>query len=172
MDENRVAQDEARRVAQHASVKSQIEGNVNAEIKGQARTATPEQSAGVGVVAEEFRRLALAETLASEHDVARSRGAARTSQFVDYAFYLIYTLLGIRLVLALIAARSSSGFVRFINGITYPLYIPFRGIVASPSTAEGFTLALPVAIAIGVYLLLHAGVNGVLRLMANRKTTI
>lgn len=172
MDENRVAQDEARRVAQHASVKSQIEGNVNAEIKGQARVATPEQSAGVGVVAEEFRRLALAETLASERDVTRSRSAARTSQFVDYAFYLLYTLLGIRLVLALIAARSSSGFVQFINGVTYPFYLPFRGIVASPSTAEGFTLALPVAIAIGVYLLLHVGVNGVLRLMANRKTTI
>ena len=172
MDEDKVAVDEARRAAQHASVKTQIEGNVNAEIKGQARTATPEQSDRVGQVAAEFRGRALDETLASEHDVARSRNAARTSQFVDYAFYLIYTLLAIRLVLALIAARSTSGFVQFINGVTYPLYVPFRGIVPSPSTDGGFTLALPVVIAMLVYVLLHAGINGMLRLAANRKTTI
>ena len=172
MDDNKVAVDEARRVAQHASVKTQIEGNVNAEIKGQAQVATAAQSERVGQVADEFRGRALDETVASERAVARSRSAARTSQFIDYAFYLIYALLTIRLVLALIAARSTAGFVQFINGVTYPLYVPFRGIVASPTTAEGFTLALPVVIAIGVYLLLHAGVNGLLRLAAHRKTTI
>ena len=171
MDDNKVAQDESRRVAQHASVKTQIEGNVNAEIKGRARLASPEQEERVGQVAEEFRGRALDETLASEHEVARSRGAARISQYVDYAFYLIYALLAIRLVLALIAARSSSGFVQFINGVTFPFYVPFRGIVSSPS-AGGFTLALPVGIAILVYMLLHAGVNGFLRLAAHRKTAI
>lgn len=172
MDDDKVAVDEARRVAQHASVKTQIESNVNAEIKGQAKTATPERADRVGQVADDLWGRALDETVASEHAVSRSRGAARTSQFVDYAFYLIYALLAIRLVLALIAARSTSGFVQFINGITYPLYIPFRGIVASPTTAEGFTLALPVVIAIGVYMLLHKGVNALLRLAVHRKTTI
>ena len=172
MDDNKVAVDEARRVAQHASVKTQIESNVNAEIKGQAQVATAAQSERVGQVADEFRGRALDETVASERAVARSRGAARTSQFIDYAFYLIYALLAIRLVLALIAARSTTGFVQFINGVTYPLYVPFRGIVASPTTAEGFTLALPVVIAIGVYMLLHAGIIGLLRLAAHRKTTI
>ncbi len=172
MDDSKVAEDEARRVAQHASVKSQIEGNVNAEIKGQARTASPEQAERVGQVAANLRGRALDETVASEHAVARSRGAARTSQFVDYAFYVIYALLGIRLVLALIAARSTSGFVQFINGVTYPLYMPFRGIVPSPTTEGGFTLALPIVIAIGVYMLLHVGINGLLRLAAQRKTTI
>ncbi len=172
MDDNKVAVDDARRVAQHASVKAQIEGNVNAEIKSRARSASPEQSERVGQVAEDLRGRAIAQTVASEHEVARSRGAARVSQYVDYAFYLVYALLAIRLVLSLIAARSSSGFVQFINGVTYPLYVPFRGIVASPTTEEGFTLALPVGIAILVYMLLHAGVNGVLRLAAHRKTTI
>ena len=172
MDEDKVAVDEARRDAQHASIKHQVEGNVNAEIRGQARTASPEQSDRVGQVAAEFRGRALDEAVASEHAVSRSRNAARTSQFVDYLFYLIYALLGIRLVLALIAARAASGFVQFINAITWPIYAPFRGIVASPSTEAGFTLAIPVLIAIGFYLLLHAGVNGLLRLAANRKTTI
>ena len=171
MDEDRVATDEARRVAQHDSVKSQIEGNVNAEIKGRAREATAAQSERVAQVADEFRGRALDETVASEHAVTRSRGAARTSQVVDYVFYLIYALLGLRLALALIGARTASGFVQFINGVTYPLYAPFRGIVASPS-AEGFTLAIPVAIAILVYMLLHAGINGALRFGTHRKTTI
>ncbi len=172
MDDDKVTVDEARRVAQHASVKSQIEGKVNAEIKGRAGMASPDQSARVGQVAEEFRGRAIKETVASEHEVSRSRGAARLSQFIDYAFYIIYTLLAVRLVLALIAARSSSGFVQFINGVTYPLYAPFRGIVPSPTAEGGFTLALPVVIAILVYMLLHAGINGVLRLAAHRKTTI
>jgi len=172
MDDDKVAVDEARRAAQHASVKTQIEGNVNAEIKGRARTATTEQTERVGQVADEFRGRAIDETVASEHAVARSRGAARTSQFVDYAFYLIYSLLAIRLVLALISARSTSGFVRFINGVTYPLYEPFRGIVPSPTAEGGFTLALPVVIAIVAYMVLHMGINGVLRLAAHRKTTI
>lgn len=172
MDDDKVALDEARRVAQHASVKNQIESNVNAEIKGQARIATVEQSNRVGQVAADFRGHAIDETVAAEHAVALSRDAARLSQFIDYAFYLIYSLLAIRVVLALIAASSTSGFVKFINGMTYPLYLPFRGIVASPTTEQGFTLALPVIIAIGAYMLLHAAINAMLRMTAFRKTTI
>ncbi len=172
MDDDKVALDEARRDAQHASVKTQIEGNVNAEIKGRARAATTEQTERVGQVADEFRGRAIDETVAIEHAMARSRAAARTSQFIDYAFYLIYSLLAIRLVLALISARSTSGFVRFINGVTSPLYEPFRGIVPSPTAEGGFTLALPVVVAIVAYMLLHMGINGVLRLAAHRKTTI
>jgi uncharacterized protein YggT (Ycf19 family) len=171
MDDSQLALDEARRVAQHASVKTQIEGNVNAEIRGEARTASPAQAERVVQAAEEFRGRALDETLASERGVARSRDAARVSQYVDYGFYVVYSLLAIRLVLALIGARSGSGFVQFINGVTYPFYIPFRGIVASPS-AEGFTLALPVAIAIIVWMLVHKAVNGMLRLAAHRRVTL
>lgn len=171
MLEDKVAADEARRVAQHGSIKRQIEGDVNAEIKGRAQEATTAQAERVGQVADEFRGRALDETVRSEHHAATSRGAARLSQYVDYAFYLIYALLGLRLVLALIGARTASGFAQFINGVTYPLYVPFRGIVASPS-AEGFTLALPVGIAILMYMLLHAGVNGALRFATHRKTAI
>jgi uncharacterized protein YggT (Ycf19 family) len=171
MDDNTVAVDEARRAAQHASVKTQIEGNVNAEIKGRAETASAQQVERVAQVADEFRGRAIDETVSSERDIARSRRAARTSQYVDYTFYVIYSLLAVRLVLALIAARSTSGFVQFINGVTYPLYVPFRGIVPSPS-ADGSTLALPVVIAVLFYMLLHAGVTGALKLAAHRKTAI
>ena len=75
-------------------------------------------------------------------------------------------------LLALMAARESAGFVKFIYSITNPLYAPFRGIVPSPRTEDGFTLALPIVIAIIVYLLVHLGINGLLRIFAHRKTEI
>jgi uncharacterized protein YggT (Ycf19 family) len=112
------------------------------------------------------------ETVAVEREVGRARGAARASQVIDYVFYVIYALLATRLVLALIAARSGAGFVRFIRAVTDPLYGPFRGIVPSPSAEGGFTLALPIVIAIGAYMLLHAGIIGLLRVVAQRKTQI
>jgi uncharacterized protein YggT (Ycf19 family) len=97
---------------------------------------------------------------------------ARVSQVVDYVFYAIYTLLAIRLVLALIAANSSNGFVRLIRTVTDPFYGMFRGIVASPTAEGGFTLALPIVIAMLAYLVLHMGVKALLRLIAHRKTEI
>jgi uncharacterized protein YggT (Ycf19 family) len=81
-------------------------------------------------------------------------------------------LLTIRLLLELFAARQSAGFYQFIRSATDPFYAPFRGIVASPSTAEGFTLALPIIIAIVAYMLLHFAINGILRIFAHRKTSI
>ena len=56
--------------------------------------------------------------------------------------------------------------------MTDPLYAPFRGIVASPKAEGGYTLALPIVIAIIVYALLHLGINKLLRLIAHRKTEI
>ena len=100
------------------------------------------------------------------------RSLARVSQIVDYIFYVIYALLGLRFILALMAARSGAGFVRFIVAVTDPFYEPFRGIVASPRTDGGHTLMLPLVIAIIVYVLLHLGINGLLRLIAHRKTAI
>ncbi|HSK10046.1 MAG TPA: hypothetical protein VK911_10750, partial [Vicinamibacterales bacterium] len=44
----------------------------------------------------------------------------RAVQVVDYLFYLLYALLGIRFVLTLLGANPSAGFAQFINGITQP----------------------------------------------------
>jgi hypothetical protein len=80
--------------------------------------------------------------------------------------------LGLRFLLALLAARSGAGFVRFIVAVTDPFYRPFQGIVASPSTEGGHTLMMPLIIAIVVYILLHLAINGVLRIIAHRKTAV
>jgi hypothetical protein len=62
--------------------------------------------------------------------------------------------------------------VRFIVAVTNPFYLPFRGIVASPSTDQGHTLLLPIVVALIAYMLLHLAINGLLRMMAHRKTAI
>ena len=80
-------------------------------------------------------------------------------------------MLTIRLILELFNARESVGFVKFINAVTNPFYAPFRGIVAEPSR-DGFTLALSIVIALVAYMLLHMAINGLLRLLAHRKTTV
>jgi len=102
----------------------------------------------------------------------RVRTVARGSQFIDYGFGIVYLLLVVRLGLNLIAAQSGNGFVQFIRVITDPFYAPFRGIVASPATADGNTLVVPIMIAIVVYAILHAVINGLLRMVAQRKTEI
>ena len=172
MDDDKLAIDEARRAGQHSSAKAQAEGEVQAEIAEQSAQAPPSGSERIGQLAHEFRAKAVDEVVETEREVERGRGAARVSQVVDYIFYVIYGLLGLRFLLALLAARSSAGFVRFIVAITDPFYRPFRGIVASPSTDSGHTLMVPLIIAIVVYLLLHLAINGLLRMLAHRKTAI
>ncbi|MFL6212057.1 MAG: YggT family protein [Pyrinomonadaceae bacterium] len=172
MEDSKLAAEEARRATQHESVKAQVESDVNAEIAARADRTTGAEAQKMEQVAGEFRGKAINEVVDTEREVERSRSMARISQVVDYIFYVIYALLAIRLLLALLAARSSAGFVQFIRSVTDPLYAPFRGIVASPTTEGGYTLALPIVIAIIVYALLHAGINGLLRLIARRKTEI
>jgi len=157
----------------HDAVKANVEGDVNAEIAAQASQPRPPGAARrIEQVVGTFREHAVDEVIDSEHAVQRSRGVARVSQFIGYAFFLIYALLATRFVLALIAARNNSGFVQFIVRVTDPLYAPFKGIVASPKLDDGHTLPVPLLIAIAAYLLLHLAINRLLRLIAVRKTEI
>ena len=170
--DDKLATDEARRSVQHESVKANVEGEVQAEIADQAQAPAAGESQKIRQVAGDFRSKAVNEVIDTEREVERGRGAARVSQVVDYIFYVIYALLGMRFLLALMAARSTAGFVQFIVTVTNPFYAPFRGIVASPTTDQGHTLLLPIVIAIIAYVLLHLAINGLLRMLAHRKTEI
>ena len=174
MIDNKLEYEEAERAANYEALKSEVKTDVASEIAARAETppVTAQESRRIDNLAGEFRQKAVDEVVETEREVDRSRFLARISQVVDYIFYVIYSLLAIRLLLALFAARQSAGFVEFIYTITDPLYAPFRGIVPSPRTEEGFTLALPIVIAIIVYMLLHFAINGLLRIFAHRKTEI
>ena len=172
MNDDKLAVEEARRAGQHEAVKTQVEGEVQAEIAEHAAETAPREDARVHQLAGEFRSKAVDEVVETEREVTRARGVARVSQVVDYIFFVLYALLGLRFLLALLAARSGAGFVRFIVAVTDPFYRPFRGIVASPATDDGHTLLLPLVIAIIVYALLHLAINGALRIIAHRKTAV
>ena len=172
MIDDTVATDEARRVAQHEAIKSHVEHVVKADIERRADHADAAEAPRLANVASNLRGGAIDEVVGKNREVARARGLARGSGVIDYVFYLIYGLLAIRLVLAMMAARAGNGFVQLIQTITDPLYALFRGIVPSPSVEGGFTLVLPIVIAMVVYALLHAAINGFLRMIANRKTEI
>lgn len=172
MEDNKLAADEARRELQHEVVKSEIVAEVDSEIASHAARTTRTEAAQMENIAGEFRGKAINEVIETEREVERSRTLARVSQVIDYIFFVIYGLLVIRLILALMAARRSAGFVQFIYSVTDPFYAPFKGIVASPTTESGNVLAWPILIAMIVYALLHLGINGLLRLFAHRKTEI
>lgn len=172
MIDDKLAREEAQRNANYETVKSNVESKVNREIAVEANRPTVSQADEVENIAGGMRDKAITEVVQTEREVERGRAAARVSQIVDYAFFLIYGLLTIRLLLELFAARNSAGFVKFIKSATGFFYAPFQGIVASPRTEEGFTLALPIIIAIVAYMLLHLAINGILRIIAHRKTAI
>jgi hypothetical protein len=172
MEDDKLAIEEARRAGQHGAVKSQVEGEVQAEIAERAAQAPLAEGQKIDQVAGEFRAKAVSEVVQTEREVGRARGVARISQVIDYLFFVLYALLGLRFLLALLAAKSSAGFVQFIVTVTNPFYAPFKGIVASPAVQGGHTLMLPLVIAIIVYILLHLGINGLLRMFAHRKTAV
>ncbi|MGO8994585.1 MAG: hypothetical protein ACLQVI_14810 [Polyangiaceae bacterium] len=90
---------------------------------------------------------------------------ARTANVLDYLFGLLYALLAIRLVLELIGARKGTGFVEFIVALTSAFYAPFKGIVANDSLDRSHPIVWPIVIAIVAYMLLHAAVRALLRLV-------
>jgi hypothetical protein len=171
MVDNKLAQDEAERIANYEAIKTEVKSEIGGEIAVEAQRPTGLQADRIDHVAGEMRRKAVDEVVETEREVERSRTLARISQVVDYIFFVIYGLLTIRLLLELFAAKENAGFVKFIKSATGLLYAPFEGIMASPSK-DGFTLALPIIVAIVVYMLLHFAINGLLRIFAHRKTKI
>lgn len=171
MVDNKLAQDEAQRAYNYEAVKSEVKSDVGGEIAARADQGGTDDRR-INDVASNMRGKAIDEVVQTDREVERGRVLARISQVVDYIFYVVYGLLTIRLLLALFAARSGNSFVQFIFSVTNPFYAPFKGIVPSPSTAEGFTLALPIIIALVAYMVLHLAINGLLRIFAHRKTEI
>ncbi|HEX8999452.1 MAG TPA: YggT family protein, partial [Blastocatellia bacterium] len=133
---NNVRLDEERRLASHQEVKASIDDDVNARIKSESARVAPEESVQVAGVAHELKHKAVNEAVETERELGRGRSAARVSQVLDYAFYLIYGVIGLQFLLRLMGARSGNGFVQFIASISWPLLAPFERIVGTPSVGS------------------------------------
>lgn len=172
MDDDRVAAGEGRRVAQYEATTSDIEHDVNADLARRAENGSGAEGGRLDQVAGDMRTHAIDEIAGQGREMSRGRLFARISQVTDYLFSILYGLLAIRLVLAMLAARSGNGFVQLINTVTEPFYALFRGIVASPSAEGGYTLVVPILVAMAVYALLHAAIKGLLRMLVHRQTAV
>ncbi len=89
----------------------------------------------------------------------------RIARVIDYLFGILYAILLVRLVLEFFSARKASGFFQLIQAISNPFYAPFKGIVASHSI-ERAPVVWPLVVAVAAYMLLHAAIRGLLRLIA------
>jgi uncharacterized protein YggT (Ycf19 family) len=120
-------------------------------------------------MARNLRWSTVMTTTTLDSDVPLSRQQellGRAGQVCDYIFGLLYALLAIRLVLELIGARRTAGFVEFIVALTSVFYAPFKGIVPNDSLDGSHPIVWPIVIAILAYMILHMAVRGLLRLLA------
>lgn len=167
----KLAADEARRTAQHESVKGEVREKVHHEIAQEADRASEAERATASQLADSLKQRAVREVEFTELELERSKSAARLSQVVDYLFYLVYGVIGLEIVLDAIGARQSAGFKQFIDTLGAPFLAPFRGLVLEPGIGR-FRFMTSYVVALAVYMLLHMAVNGLLRLFVHRKTTV
>jgi YggT family protein len=102
-------------------------------------------------------------------DVAAERrlGYLQVTRIISTLLVILEILLGIRFVLHLIAANTSSGFTVFIYGITGVFVAPFTGLVGTPASG-GTTLEVTTLIAMAIYALFIWVVIRVIRIAADR----
>ena len=171
LEDEKLAIDESERAARHQAIKGEVRRETQAEISRQAQLTDSQQHAEAAAVGEHFKEKAISEVVGVEAEIDRGRAAARVSQIIDYVFYLIYSLIGLEILLELLGARETNAFKNFIDAVTSPLLLPFNTLM--PDLARGrFQLRISYIVALFVYVLLHLAINGLLRLFAHRKTSV
>jgi uncharacterized protein YggT (Ycf19 family) len=171
INDEKLAIDETNRTEQHVETKAKIRREVQSDIVRQARPADDSDRNRTAIVAEQLKEKAVSEAARSESEIERARSAARASQVVDYIFYVIYSLIGLEILLDLLGARESNSFKGFIDLVTAPFLSPFRTLL--PDLTSGrFQLRVSFLVALIVYVLLHLGINGLLRMLVQRKTAV
>ncbi|HEY2932753.1 MAG TPA: YggT family protein [Acidobacteriota bacterium] len=170
-EDDKLAVDEARRISQHESVKSRLGEGVQSEITRSADDLTREERTRADAVAEKLKHKAVNEVVETESELERARGVARISQVIDYLFYLLYGILSLEIILELIGARQGSGFKQLIDTLAAPFLAPFRGLVPDPGSGT-FQFRMSYIIALIVYVLVHLGINGLLRIFVHKKTEV
>src|SRR5262245_54594028 len=171
LEDEKLAIDESERAARHQAVKGQVRREVQGNIAREAARSESDQRGEAAAIGEHFREKAVGEIASTETEIERGRAAARVSQVVDYIFYLIYTLIALEIVLELLGALETNSFKRFMDALTALLLMQFNTLI--PDLAKRcFLLKVLHLVALLVYVLLHFAINGLLRLLAHRKTVV
>lgn len=170
-DDQKLAIDESQRMAQHEAAKAQARDEVQGEIARRAGRFDEGERARLGELGDQMKHQAVGEVASTEREINRARGIARVSQVIDYIFYLIYGIIALEIIFDLLGARKTNTIREVIDTVASPLLAPFRNLVPDPSLGR-FQLRSSYLIALVIYVLLHLAINGLLRLIAQRKTTI
>ena len=169
--ENVLYVDDRRRAEQYESVKESASTKVEEQVRRQADELSPAEQHEAEALGSEFKRKSLTEVRETQAEVERGRTVARISQFVDYVFYIIYGLISLQIIFDLFGARHGNGIRNFIETVSAPFLAPFNNLFFDPS-AGVFRLRFSYIAALVVYILLHMAINGILRMIAQRKTEI
>jgi uncharacterized protein YggT (Ycf19 family) len=170
-DDEKLALDQARQIANQEQVKSDIRDQVNSQISREAGNFDRSDLEDASAVGRDLKRRAIREAAATESELDRARVVARASQIIDYIFYVIYGIIGLEILLDLLGARESNAFKQFFDALAAPLVRPFNGLMHDPSM-DHYSLRLSYIIGLVVYILLNLAINGLLRLLAHRRTAV
>ena len=169
--DTKLAADEARRIAQHESVKGDVREKVHHEIAEEAKRPSETEHARTSRIADSLKQRAVREVESTEWELERGKSVARMSQVVDYLFYLVYGVIGLEIVLDAVGARQSAGFKQLLDAMAMPLLAPFRGLLLEPGVGR-FRFMTSYVAALVVYAMLHMAVSGLFRLFVHRKTAV
>jgi uncharacterized protein YggT (Ycf19 family) len=170
-EDGKLALDQARQIANQEHVKTEIRDQVNSQISREAGRFDTSDIEDASAVGRDLKRRAIREAAATESELDRARAVARVSQIIDYMFYVIYGIIGLEILLDLLGARESNAFKQFFDALAGPLVRPFNGLMHDPSM-DHYSLRLSYIIGLVVYILLNLAINGLLRLIAHRRTAV
>ena len=163
--------EEGRRIEQYDAMKNAARTEIQQKTQEQAEELTPNEQGRVERLGNRFKNEAITEVQETEKEVKRARGTARTSQVIDYIFYLIYVVIGLRIIFDLFGARESNAFDNFVDAVSSPFLAPFHNLFPDPVSGR-FQLRFSYLAALGIYVVLHLTINGFLRMLAHRKTEV
>lgn len=170
-DQEKLVIDENQRINKHEAIKNEMREEVHQEIVREADRVEGKDRAKLAAVGQQLREKAVYEVAETETELERARGAARVSQIIDYAFYLVYGLISLEIVLDLAGAWRGNAFRQFVAAINAPLLAPFKSLMPDPAAGR-FQFRISYLVALIVYILLHLAVTGLLRMIAHRKVTV
>lgn len=105
-------------------------------------------------------------TLIQTHRIGRGTPVIPlVARIIDWLFGALYAFLVVRFVLEFFSARTSTEFFQFIRKVTDVFYAPFQGLFAT-TNIQGGHFVWPLLVAIIAYMILHAGIRGLLFLAA------
>jgi hypothetical protein len=106
VEEKNLAFDEANRLARHETIKDTVRREAQGEITNHAQQLSGDEQAKAASLGQSLKASALNEVAETEAELNRARTIARTSQFLDYFFYLVYGFISLQILLDLLGGPS------------------------------------------------------------------